>query len=1113
MALPVDSIKALSDLHPKPSNVRFQYGTAGFRTVANVLDSVLFRVGVLAGLRSKKLDGKTIGVMVTASHNPEQDNGVKLVDPRGEMLDTSWEIHATALSNAQTTDEFISELEKFVQSFKIDLSKPARVVYARDTRPSGEALVASLEDGIKAIGAEGRNAGVTTTPVLHYLVRAINTKGTKESYGEDSEEGYFLKLANAFKKLVSTRETPSPLLIDCANGVGAPIAARLAEYLGGSLPLVLENASITTPGALNNSCGADYVKTSQKLPPSLAGRLQPGQRGCSLDGDADRLMYFYLDERGQFHMLDGDKIAALVAAFIVELVKTSGLDNQIKLGVVQTAYANGGSTKYLSERLPVKCVSTGVKHLHHAAEHYNIGIYFEANGHGTVLFSQATQDILQSYEPSTPAQSTALEHLRNLNQLINQTVGDALSDMLLVEVVLAHKAYSGTEWDSLYVDLPNRLVKVVVADRNQFKTEDAERRLVSPAGLQDKITELVRRYEGGRSFVRPSGTEDVVRVYAEASIRAQADELAFRVAGLVYDECGGNPATRPKEFIIINQAFDSRLRLDRRRPMNGDGFGVGWYDSVFDEELGPQPCIFTSVTPAWNNINLTRLAEKIKSPLVFGHVRATTAGSLSLDNCHPFVHGKLMFMHNGGIAQWEHIKRMLQKDLPDVAFNMVQGNTDSEWAFALFISKLPDPNARTFTPDILRRAMLETIASLNDFAEAAGVTEPSLMNFCVTDGDTVIATRYISSDKDEAASLWFSSGTTFSEDAEGGHYRMSKADKRENIIMIASEPLTFERADWMEIKTNTLVVITPRFNLLQIPIVDKFSAPGTVRVPMHSFLLLVCFNIFAGPVNPWLLTAADAWGQILAFSGPLFILLEGVSSLLVVQKAGQIAKELVAEGESYQLGLLVGTAVAYVSAFWWIVVSYSAAASSPLASTLLGAALCTFFFLSCIGFVLRRTNVVESSGMLLFIAYNVWLCGLGSDEKSVFDSALSYAPLLPNIMPHFEALFNFILLFALLYRLTILQLASRILPTIGADSFDDTYGVDDTWEDRPTSALTRLLLTYRQSIFVTVYSHLLLLDPSSQVWSRWMLIFFTLLIWAVELLVSSAEDDVGKRLD
>lgn len=95
--------------------------------------------------------------------------------------------------------------------------------------------------------------------------------------------------------------------------------------------------------------------------------------------------------------------------------------------------------------------------------------------------------------------------------------------MLLVEVVLTHKSYSGIEWDALYTDLPNRLVKVVVKDRGAFKTEDAERRLTSPPGLQAKLDELVRKYDGGRSFVRPSGTEDVVRVYAEATLRAQAD--------------------------------------------------------------------------------------------------------------------------------------------------------------------------------------------------------------------------------------------------------------------------------------------------------------------------------------------------------------------------------------------------------------------------------------------------------------------------------------------------------------------------------------------------------------------------------------------------------------
>ncbi|PIL31888.1 hypothetical protein GSI_06592 [Ganoderma sinense ZZ0214-1] len=516
-SLPVEAIRSLAEQHPKPSSVQFQYGTAGFRTLGNALDPVMFRVGILAALRSKKLDGKTIGVMVTASHNPEPDNGVKLVDPRGEMLEASWETHATNLANAPTTNALIEAVEAL--------------------------------HGFKALGAEARNAGVTTTPVLHYLVRAINTKGTKGSYGEDTEEGYLEKLSSSFKKLVAGKPALPSLVIDCANGVGAVVGEKLAHQLGNSLSMILTNTAIDTLGALNNACGADFVKTQQKLPPSLASVLKPGQRACSLDGDADRLMYYYLDDQGHFHMLDGDKIATLVAAFIVELTKSAGLEGKVQVGIVQTAYANGGSTKYLSERLPVKCVPTGVKHLHHAAEHYDIGVYFEANGHGTVLFSPETLETLSTHQPSTPAQSTALNHLVNLTNVINQTVGDALSDMLLVETILAHKSYSGLEWDSLYVDLPNRLVKVVVADRGAFKTEDAERRLISPPGLQAKLDELVRRYEGGRSFVRPSGTEDVVRVYAEAIARSQADELAFRVAGLVYDEVGGDPAKRPSEFM------------------------------------------------------------------------------------------------------------------------------------------------------------------------------------------------------------------------------------------------------------------------------------------------------------------------------------------------------------------------------------------------------------------------------------------------------------------------------------------------------------------------------------------------------------------------------------
>lgn len=123
---------------------------------------------------------------------------------------------------------------------------------------------------------------------------------------------------------------------------------------------MLKNTDIDNSVALNNSCGADYVKTTQRLPPSLLEVIKADQRGCSLDGDADRLMYYYLDERAHFHMLDGDKIATLVAAFIVELAKLAAIDKDVRVGVVQTAYANGASTKYLTDvrRISLYCCET-----------------------------------------------------------------------------------------------------------------------------------------------------------------------------------------------------------------------------------------------------------------------------------------------------------------------------------------------------------------------------------------------------------------------------------------------------------------------------------------------------------------------------------------------------------------------------------------------------------------------------------------------------------------------------------------------------------------------------------------------------------------------------------
>ena len=546
----------------------FSYGTAGFRTEATLLRSTCFRAGAFAAARAMAHGGKTTGMVVTASHNPGRDNGVKLVEPDGGTLPMALERTAEMLANAGD-DDAVAQIEALREAAKrveeeepppppptttTEEAKTPRVLVARDTRESGRALADETLAGVRAMGVEAVDCGIATTPQLHYYVLATN------SGAPDSEHDYYARLAAGYAALTEEEEEEEdedvetierapgsrvdaspPLVIDCADGVGAQKLKLLGDAVEPyGLTFDLRNRGDAADSSLNDGCGSDYVQ-KMKAPPKRGdfGSLKSGTRCVSVDGDADRLIYFETREDGDVDLFDGDQIAVLIATHLNELVESAApFLTDVTVGVVQTAYANGASTRHLVETLgsaPV-CVPTGVKHLHHAAEQLDIGVYFESNGHGTALFSETTKKKIEDATVEALVQRSmphvkALLALAHCQRCINPAVGDAMSGILLVEGIL--RRLKSTKLPRPYADLPSRQTKIVVPDRTKIKTEDAERRVREPKSLQDAIDEALRARAATdasvRAFVRPSGTEDCVRLYVEGEQVESVDVLTARI--------------------------------------------------------------------------------------------------------------------------------------------------------------------------------------------------------------------------------------------------------------------------------------------------------------------------------------------------------------------------------------------------------------------------------------------------------------------------------------------------------------------------------------------------------------------------------------------------------
>lgn len=258
---------------------------------------------------------------------------------------------------------------------------------------------------------------------------------------------------------------------------------------------------------------------------------------------------------------------------------------------------------------------------------------------------------------------------------------------------------------------------------------------------------------------------------------------------------------RPTNSLIM-QSYKSK---ERPEPLNGDGFGVGWYVP----EIDATPCVVRSTTPAWSNRNLQNLAIKIKAEKMFAHIRAASPGMQVMEaNVHPFGYDRFMFMHNGSVADFHKIKRALREGLRDEYYDMIAGTTDSEHSFALLLNELHTSFA-TATADDMRKGLVKTIKRLDELTRAAGITETSYYNFAITNGQAFVVSRYSSTPNTKGATLYYSRGERYECRADGVcDMHVVDDSQQARAVIVASEKLTDLEEDWSLVPDNHTVTVT-----------------------------------------------------------------------------------------------------------------------------------------------------------------------------------------------------------------------------------------------------------------------------------------------------------------
>lgn len=239
---------------------------------------------------------------------------------------------------------------------------------------------------------------------------------------------------------------------------------------------------------------------------------------------------------------------------------------------------------------------------------------------------------------------------------------------------------------------------------------------------------------------------------------------------------------------LIDQSLHSRMGAETT---NGDGFGIGWYTAGRESAPGR----YRSIQPAWNDANLRDLAAHIESPLFLAHIRAAVGSPVQETNCHPFRHGRWLFVHNGLLNGFREMRRDLMLAIEPSLFDGIAGSADSETLFYL---------ALTFG---LEQDPLGAVERAVGFVEATGrkhgIERPVQMTLGFSNGEKLWAVRY--STEHGSRSLFVSADASALRELHPENPRLQQLGDEDRAVV--SEPLSDLPGVWLEVPESTALVI------------------------------------------------------------------------------------------------------------------------------------------------------------------------------------------------------------------------------------------------------------------------------------------------------------------